>query len=491
MLQAAFPFPLSFFKGLNSNTLIMLAEAISLSELKVNLRGKLIEPQDADYETCRKVYNGMIDKRPILIVRCVDEADVVAAVNYARENNLLVAIRGGGHNGAGLGMCDGGLVIDLSLMKGIHVDPEAQTVRVQGGCTLGDVDHATHAFGLAIPMGIQSTTGIAGLTLGGGVGHLTRHAGLTIDNLLEAEVVLADGSMVKANEQQHADLFWALRGGGGNFGVVTSFLFRCHAISTVYGGPMLWELSEAKEVLRWYHDFIRQAPDNINGFFAFLVVPPGPPFPEHLHLKNMCGVVWCYTGALEEAEQAFAPIRAFKNPALEVLGAMPLPALQSMFDPLMPTGMQWYWKGDYVKDLPEEALDAYVAFGSRVPTMLSTMHLYPINGAAGRVDRNATAWNYRDAIYAMVIAGIDPDPANKDKLVNWAKEYWHAVHPYSVGGSYINFMMEEGEDRVKATYGGNYQQLVTVKNAYDPDNLFRVNQNIRPTVSRPDTAVAY
>jgi hypothetical protein len=458
----------------------MLAEAIPLDELKISLRGKLIEPQDADYDTCRKVYNGMIDKRPIMIARCVDEADVKAAVDFARDNNLLVAVRGGGHNGAGLGMCDGGLVIDLSLMKGIHVDPGAQTVQVQGGCTLGDVDHATHAFGLAIPMGIQSTTGIAGLTLGGGVGHLTRHCGLTIDNLLEADVVLADGQMVKANAQQHPDLFWALRGGGGNFGVVTSFLFRCHAISTVYGGPMLWEISEAREMLRWYHDFIRTAPETINGFFAFLVVPPGPPFPGHLHLKNMCGIVWCYTGAMEGAPQAFQPIRDAKPPALDLVGPLPLPALQSMFDPLMPTGMQWYWKGDYVKEMPDEAIDTYVDFGSRLPTMLSTMHLYPSNGAASRVDKNATAWAYRDAVYTMVIAGIDPDPANKDLIVNWARDYWQAVHPYSVGGSYINFMMEEGEDRVKATYGDNYPQLVKVKTRYDPDNLFRVNQNIRP-----------
>jgi hypothetical protein len=469
----------------------MLAEAIPLSQLKMSLRGQLIEPQDADYETCRKVYNGMIDKRPIMIARCVDEADVKAAVHFARENNLLLAVRGGGHNGAGLGMCDGGLVIDLSLMKGIQVDPETQTVRVQGGCTLGDVDHATHAFGLALPMGIQSTTGIAGLTLGGGVGHLTRHGGLTIDNLLEADVVLADGSLVKANARQHADLFWALRGGGGNFGVVTSFLFHCHPISTVFGGPMLWEITEAKEVLRWYHDFIRQAPEEINGFFAFLVVPPGPPFPEHLHLKNVCGIVWCYTGPMEEAQKVFEPLRSFKKPVLDLTGPLPVPALQSMFDPLMPTGMQWYWKGDYVKELPEEAIDAYVDFGSRLPTMLSTMHLYPINGAAARVDKKATAWVYRDAIYAMVIAGIDPDPANKDAIVSWAKNYWEAVHPYSVGGSYINFMMEEGDDRVKATYGDNYQQLVKVKDTYDPGNLFRVNQNIRPTKGQSAEAMAY
>ncbi|MGV3638937.1 MAG: FAD-binding oxidoreductase, partial [Adhaeribacter sp.] len=460
----------------------MLAEAIPSAQLKMNLRGKLIEPQDADYDTCRHLYNGMIDKHPLMIARCVDEADVKACVDFARENHLLVAVRGGGHNGAGLGMCDDGLVIDLSLMKGIHVDPETRTVQVQGGCTLGDLDHATHGFGLAVPTGIQSTTGIAGLTLGGGVGHLSRQAGLTIDSLLEADLVLADGSYVKANAESHADLFWALRGGGGNFGIVTSFLFRCHPISTVYGGPMLWEISEAKEMLRWYDTFIRQAPDHINGFFAFLSVPPGPPFPEHLHHKTMCGIVWCYTGPLEEAEPAFAPIRAYKKPALDFVAPLPLPVLQSMFDPLLPTGLQWYWKGDYVQDMPDEAIDAYVEYGSHLATPLSTMHLYPINGAAGRVAPDATAWRYRDAVYAMVIAGIDPDPANKDMIVTWARNYWQAVHPYSVGGSYINFMMEEGEDRVKATYGDHYERLVEMKDKYDPNNFFRVNQNIQPSM---------
>jgi FAD/FMN-containing dehydrogenase len=462
----------------------MLAEATpDISKLKMSMRGKLIEPQDAEYDTCRKIYNGMIDKRPTMIARCADVADVMAAVDFARENNLLVAVRGGGHNGAGLGMCDGGLVIDLSGMKGIHADPINRTVLAEGGCTLGDIDHVTHAFGMAIPVGIMSTTGIGGLTLGGGLGHLTRQCGLAIDNLLEAEVVLANGQFVKANANQNADLFWALRGGGGNFGVVTSFLFRCHPISTVYAGPMLYEMSETREVMQWYHQFIQNAPDEINGFFAFLTVPPGPPFPEHLHLKKMCGVVWCYTGRLEDAEKAFQPIRSFKAPALDFVGPMPVPVLQSMFDALYPPGLQWYWKGDFVKDLPEEAIDVHMQFGNQLPSALSTMHLYPINGAAARVANNETAWSYRDSTYAMVIAGIESDPYNKEVVINWARDYWKALHPYSAGGSYINFMMEEGEDRVKATYGSNYQRLVEIKNKYDPNNLFRVNQNILPTAA--------
>ena len=453
-----------------------------ITQLQATLRGKLIKTGDDDYESSRKVYNGMIDKCPLVIARCVNTADVIKAVNFARDNDVLVAVRGGGHNGAGLAICDNGLVIDLSPMKGTHVDPGSATVLVQGGCTLGDIDDATHAFGLTVPVGIQSTTGIAGLTLGGGVGHMTRQCGLTIDNLLEAGVVLATGEFVKANEHENEDLFWAIRGGGGNFGVVTSFLFRCHPISTVYAGPMLWELDDAREVLEWYHEFITNAPDEVNGFFAFLVVPPGEPFPAHLHMKNMCGVVWCYTGDMANAEKAFEPIRNFKKPALDLVGPLPVPALQSMFDPLYPPGLQWYWKGDYVKNLPAEAIDIHLEYGAKLPTMLSTMHLYPINGAASRVDKQATAWNYRDSTYAMVIAGIDSDPGNKENIISWAKNYWNALHPYSAGGSYINFMMEEGEDRIKATYGENYERLVKVKNKYDPYNLFRVNQNILPAV---------
>ena len=461
----------------------MLSEQ-SISQFQTSLRGKLIQPQDADYDTARKVYNGMFNKHPAMIARCADVADVIAAVNFARENNLLVAVKGGGHNAAGLGMCDDGLVIDLSPMKGVYVNVKKETALVQAGCTLGDVDHATHAFGMAVPSGIASTTGISGLTLGGGLGHLTRKCGLTIDNLLEADIVLADGSYVKASAKENKDLFWALRGGGGNFGVVTSFLFKIWPISTVYGGPMLWELDESKEVMQWYREFITAAPDELNGFFAFLSVPPGPPFPEHLHLKKMCGVVWCYTGRLQDAEEVFQPIRNFKTPALDFVGPIPLPALQSMFDPILPPGMQWYWKADFLNELSDEAIDLHIQHASKMPTWLSTMHLYPINGAASRVGKKETAWNYRDATWAMVIAGIDPDPANKDIITNWARDYWNAVHPYSAGGAYINFMMEEGEDRIKATYGNNYKKLVKVKTKYDPQNLFRVNQNIKPAVKK-------
>jgi FAD/FMN-containing dehydrogenase len=454
----------------------------SIQQLKATLRGRIIEPTDKDYDDARKVYNAMIDKKPRLIVRCVDVADVIASVNFARENGRLLAIRSGGHNAGGLGIADDALVIDLAPIKYTRVDPAARTVTVGGGCTWGDVDHATHAFGMATPSGIISTTGVGGLTLGGGIGHLTRKCGLTIDNLLSADVVLADGRFVKANADENPDLFWALRGGGGNFGVVTSFTFKLHKIDMIYGGPMLYELGEAAEVMEWYRDFIVQAPDNLNGFFAFLTVPPAPPFPENLHLKKMCGIVWACTAGQNEAEEMFKPIRAFKKPALDFVGPLPQPALQSMFDPIYPPGLQWYWRADFVNELSDKAIVEHVRFGKELPSMHSTMHLYPINGAASRVARQDTAWNYRDANWAQVMVGVDPDPANNEKIISWTKNYYDALHPYSAGGAYVNFLMgDEGGDRVKATYGDNYERLVAIKNKYDPQNLFRVNQNIKPS----------
>src|SRR6266566_1261606 len=453
----------------------------SIQQLKAAVRGRIIEPTDKDYDDARKVYNAMIDKKPRLIVRCADVADVIACVNFARENRLLLSIRGGGHNAGGLGIADDALVIDLAPIKYTRVDPEAGTVTVGGGCVWGDVDHATHAFGFAVPSGIISTTGVGGLTLGGGIGHLTRKCGLTIDNLISADVVLADGRFVKANANENADLFWALRGGGGNFGVVTSFTFTLHKIDMIYGGPMLYELSETIEVMKWYRELIPSAADDLNGFFAFMTVPPAPPFPEQLHLKKMCGIVWACTAPKEKAEEMFKPIRAFKKPALDLVGLLPQPALQSMFDALYPPGLQWYWRADFVNELSDKAIAEHVRFGQALPSMHSTMHLYPINGAASRVSKHATAWNYRDANWAQVMVGVDPDPANKEKITSWAKGYFDALHPYSAGGAYVNFMMDEGEDRVKATYGENYERLVAIKNKYDPQNLFRVNQNVKPS----------
>lgn len=449
-------------------------------ELRARLRGELLRPGDDGYEAARQLYNGMIDKRPALIARCVDVADVVASVHFARITGLPLAVRGGGHSGPGLGSVDGGLVIDLSRMKGIQVDPENRRVRVEGGCLWSEVDAATHPFGLATPSGFISSTGVGGLTLGGGIGYLARSHGLTIDNLISADMVLADGSVVTASEAEHPDLFWAIRGGGGNFGVVTSFVFRLHPIHTVYGGPMLWPLEAAGEVLTFWRDFMSDAPEDINGWFAFVTVPPAPPFPEEYHLQKMCVVVWCYTGPMEEAEERFKAIRAFSPPAVDFAGPIPWPALQSLFDGLYPAGLQWYWKADFFNELSDKAVELHLKYGSQLPTMHSTMHIYPINGAAGRVGKNATAFNFRDAKFAEVIVGVDPDPANNERMIDWARDYWTALHPHSAGGAYLNMIMDEGEDRVAASYRDNYQQLARIKALYDPNNLFRVNQNIKP-----------
>jgi FAD/FMN-containing dehydrogenase len=458
----------------------MLSEA-AIAAFKSSLRGEVIVPSDSSYDATRKVYNAMIDRRPRLIVRCADVADVMAAVKFGRAHRLLVAIRGGGHNAGGLGVCDDGLVIDLSPMSYVHVDPRRKTVLVGAGALWRHVDHATHPFGLAVPSGIISTTGVAGLTLGGGIGYLTRRYGLTIDNLLAVEMVLADGRFVTANAKENSDLFWAIRGGGGNFGVVTSFLFKARPVHTVYAGPMMWRMEDAAEIMRWYRRFIAAAPNDINGFFAFHIVPPWPLFPEHLHNKKMCAIVWCYTGAIKKAEKVFKPIRGFKTPALDLVGPIPHPTLQSLFDPLFTPGMQWYWKADFVSTLSDEAIAQHIGHAEKMPTLPSTMHLYPINGAVKRVKKGATPWWHRDATWSQVIVGVDPDPANRERISTWAKEYWSALHPYSAGGAYINFMMEEGEDRIRATYGKNYERLAKIKKRRDPTNFFRVNQNIKPS----------
>jgi hypothetical protein len=453
-----------------------LEATAALAEL---LRGEVIGEYDAGYDDARKLYNAMIDKRPRMIARCVDAGDVIAAVGYARENGLDLAVRGGSHNGAGLGSVDDGLVIDLSAMRGVRVDPERRTAEVLGGSLVSDVDHATHAFGLAAPFGIIGTTGVGGLTLGGGIGHLTRKLGLSIDNLISADVVLADGSFVTASEDQHEDLFWALRGGGGNFGVVTAFTFRLSPVSMVVGGPTLFAFERSAEVLSWYREFLPNAPEDLNGFFAFLTVPPAPPFPEELHLKKVCGVVWCYAGQAEDADDAFRPVRELR-PDLDGIGPMPVPVLQSMFDGLYPHGDQWYWRADFVKEISDQAVEAHIEQASRMPTWKSTMHLYPIDGAASRVQSDATPWAYRDAKWGQVIVGVDPDPANAPALKQWTIDYFDALHPHSMGGAYVNMMMDEGQERVQASYGGNYERLKQIKRKYDPNNLFHTNQNIQP-----------
>jgi FAD/FMN-containing dehydrogenase len=452
-------------------------------EFPDRLLASVIDQNHPAYEEARGLYNAMIDKRPRWIVPCAEVADVVAAVNYAREKHLLVAIRGGGHSGPGFGSCDGGVVIDMSPMKRVDIDPRTSTVRVEAGCTQGDVDRATSAHGLAVPAGLVSTTGIAGLTLGGGTGHLTRKHGLTIDNLLATEVVLADGSVVTASEDEHPELFWALRGGGGNFGVVTRFTFQAHPAKDVYAGPIFFDIAHAAEIMRWYRDFLPGAPRELGMFFGIKTVPSCDPFPREIWGRRICALISCYNGAEEDGIRAMQPVRdALPGPLMDGMMQMPFVDLQALFDPLLPKGLQWYWKGDYVDELSDAAIAAHAEHGSKTPSELSLMHLYPIDGAVQEVAPDATAWGARRARWSMVIAGIDPDPTKAPELRRWASEYWAAVHKHHPhGGAYINFMMDdEGEARVRAAYGANYERLVAVKRKYDPANLFRVNHNIRP-----------
>ena len=458
----------------------MLTEA-KIQQLKESLHGPVILPNDNNYDEVRALYNGMIDKRPALIARCRDTTDVIAAVNFGRDNDLLIAVRGGGHNGPGLGSCDDGMMIDLSLMRSVHVNPETSLVRAEPGCTNADLDHATHPFGLAVPAGLVASTGIAGLTLGGGHGYLTRQYGLTIDNLVEADVVLADGSLITTTETSHPDLFWALRGGGGNFGIVTSFLYQAQPVRNVFAGPIFYDLSHTREIMQWYRDWLPTASEKLCTFLGLKTVPSSEPFPQELWGRKICALISSFNGSEEEAAEALQSIHAdLPAPLMNGMMTMPFPVLQGLFDPLLPKGMQWYWKGDFVRELPDEAIDVHINFAENLPNDQCLMHLYPIDGAVQRVASDATAWNCRDATWSMVIAGIDHNPANAETLIEWGRSYWNALHPYNLGGGYVNFMMEEGDDRIRASYGINYQRLTEIKALYDPENLFRVNQNIKP-----------
>lgn len=445
--------------------------------------GDAIGPGDPGYDEARKLYNAMIDKRPRWIVRCVTADEVAAAIAYAREHELLLAVRGGGHNGAGLGSCDGGLVIDLSQMNMVEVDPISRTIRVEPGCSQGEVDSVASLYGLAVPAGVVSTTGISGLALGGGHGYLTRRHGLTVDNLLEAEVVLADGRKVRASEDENPDLLWALKGGGGNFGVVTSFLFRAHPVSDVYAGPIFWDVAHTAEIMRWYRDFLPTASRDLFPFLGLKTVPSCAPFPEEIWGRRICALISVFNGSEAEGEAAMAPVRAaLPAPLMDGMTQMRFVDFQAAFDALLPAGLQWYWKGDFVDELTDEAIAAHVEHFARVPSDKSLVHLYPIDGAVHDVDLDETPWGARGATWSMVIAGIDPDPAMAPKLRRWAGDYWSALHAFNRhGGAYVNFMApEEGQDRVRAAYGANYERLVEVKRKYDPENVFRVNQNIVP-----------
>jgi FAD/FMN-containing dehydrogenase len=450
-------------------------------ELRAQMRGDLVQPSDANYDEARTIHNAMINKRPALIARCADAADVIAAVNFGRENDLDIAIRGGGHNVAGTSLVDGGLVIDLSRMRGVRVDPQRRTARVDGGALWTDVDHATHAFGLATPCGIIGTTGVAGLTLGGGFGHLSRHYGLACDNVISADVVLADGTLVTASADEHAELYWALRGGGGNFGVVTSFEFQLHPAGIVYGGPIFYPVEHTETLLNFFLAYLRQAPDEMSAFFSFHQGPPAPFIPEHLHFVPMVAIVTCWSGALDRGEEMIRPLRETVQPLVDLAGPIPVPALNSMFDTLYTPGLHHYWKADYVPHLTEGAVKVHAQYGPQVPSLHSTMHLYPQSGAIQRVGSADTAYAHRDAEFCHNIVAIDMDPSHHGEDMEWMHAYAAALQPYSDAGGYVNFMMEgEGQERVRATYRGNYDRLRLIKRAYDPHNLFHVNQNIRP-----------
>jgi FAD/FMN-containing dehydrogenase len=451
--------------------------AVSVEGLASAVKGRVVEPADADYDSSRALYNAMIDRRPAAIAYCVDDADVGAALRYGKEHGLRIAVRGGGHNGGGLGSVDDGLVIDLSPLKRVVVDATAKVARVQGGALLKDVLETTHQDGLTVPVGIIGTTGVGGLTLGGGVGHFSRSMGLTIDNLLAATVVLADGTVVQTDAEREPDLFWAIRGGGGNFGVVTEFTFRCHPATSVLAGPVLYDIGDAADVLRWYRDFVPQQPDELGVWYGLVSVPPGPPFPEELHLRKCAAIVLTQAG--EEESDALREARSFGTPLLDGVGPMPVPVWNTAFDGVYPAGDQWYWRGEFVEELSDDAIDVHLRFHESVPTWKSTMHMYSIDGAASRVGNDETAWGYRHAKWAQVIAGVDPDPANADAISEWARGYSDALEPYVLAGGYSNFAMDE-PDRVRGMYGANYERLSRVKAQYDPENLFRVNQNIVP-----------
>ncbi len=451
----------------------------TVKQLRTEVQGEVIEPGDEGYDAARAVQNGMIDRHPKVIVRAANMGGAIAAVRFARESGLDLAVRGGGHSVPGFGTCDG-VVLDLSGMREVRVDAAAGTARAEGGATWGDYNDATHAFGLASTGGIISTTGVGGLTLGGGIGYLSRGLGLSVDNLLSADVVTADGRFLVASERENEDLFWALRGGGGNFGVVTSFEFRLSPLSEIYGGPMFFELDDARAVLQWYREFIADAPEAFGGFPAFQIAPPLPFIPEERHGDTFLAFVSCWAGPVDEGPSVLASLREVAPVVAEHVGPMPYPALNSAFDGLYPQGLQHYWKANFVTELTDDIINAHLRHGPDVPVVNSTVHIYPINGAAQRVGATETAFAHREANFATVLVGAWPDPADNDANIAWVRGYYDATAPHSEEGGYVNFMAGDDQDRIRANYGANYDRLVEVKRAYDPDNLFHLNQNIAP-----------
>jgi FAD/FMN-containing dehydrogenase len=454
---------------------------VRLSELQAAFGGQILGPADPAYDEQRRVWNGSIDRRPALIARCAGVADVISALRFAREAGLEIAVRGGGHSFPGLSTCDGGIVLDLGPMKAIRVDPRARTARVQAGALLGDLDRETQAFGLAVPSGIVTHTGVAGLTLGGGIGWLMRKHGLTIDNLRSVDVVTAEGQLVRASEAENPDLFWGIRGGGGNFGIVTEFEFDAHPVGPVLAGPILWRMDDSPEVLRFYRDWIADAPDDLMTIVIHRFAPPLPFVPPELHGKPVAGVICCWSGAIEEGEEVIRPLRELGSPVLDVCQPKPFRAHQAMFDPSFIPGWWYYMRACDVAELSDDVIDITVEHARHLPPPLTSFPIWQKGGGAvARMSEEATSFHDRSAGFTFNITAVTEGPEGFDEAREWSRAFWAALEPHHTT-VYVNFLMEEGEERVREAYGAEkYDRLKALKRRYDPDNVFRLNQNIRP-----------
>ena len=448
-----------------------ILNSTALEPLVSAFRGAVIREGDADYESARRLWNASIDKRPGLIVRCSGLADVIVAVRFAREHGLLVAVRGGGHNVGGRALCDGGMVIDLSRMKGIHVDPLARRALVQPGVLLGELDRETHVFGLAVPLGVVSKTGVAGLTLGGGVGWLARKYGLTCDNVLSFQLVTVDGEVLRASADEHADLFWALRGGGGNFGVVTSFEYRLHPVSRVLGGLIIHPRERATDLLKFYRSFTTSAPDEFAAYAALMHTPEGQP---------VAAMAVCYSGDLTEGERLLAPLRSFGTPLVDAIQPMPFPVMQTLLDAAVPDGNQNYWKSTFLRELSDEGIEVIVRHANQATSPLTAVLVEQYGGAASRVGTNDTAFAQRHSQYDLGILAQWVDPSESRRHIEWTRDFADAMTPFRSGDYLLNFLGDETEDIIRASFGANYARLVEVKNKYDPTNFFRINHNVKP-----------
>ncbi len=457
----------------------------TVSDLESRTRGDVLQSDDDGYDDARAVWNGMIDRRPAVVVRCAGVADVVAAVEFARENDLLVSVKGAGHNIAGNAVCDDGLTIDLSAMRSVRVDPEAKTARVEPGATLADVDHETQAFGLATPLGINSTTGVAGLTLGGGFGWLTRKYGMTVDNLRSVDVVTADGDLVHASETENPDLFWGIRGGSGNFGVVTSFEFDLHEVGPdVLAGLVVYPHDAARDVVRHVRDVNEDAPDEMAVWVVLRKAPPLPFLPEEVHGTTVTVVVPFYAGDVADGERHLEPVREFGEPIADVVEPQPYEGFQRAFDPLLESGARNYWKSHNFTELTDGAIDTAIEYAENLPTPQTEIFFGQVGGAMARVPPDATAYPHRDAAYAMNVHTRWEDPDDDETCISWAREFYDEMAQYATGGVYVNFISEDaGEER--RGYGPNYDRLAEIKAEYDPENLFRMNQNVEPKAPSP------